>query len=253
MWYSIESVVKPESLREAYSLQKEEAVLFSGGSFLTAEKNPAVKTLIDINELMEDSVHADYDGVQIATGATLQTFIDTVTPMDPDSRLLDGVRASCPSKNIRNQRTFGGEVGQNRPNSDALVFLHAVNAELTVVTKDQSTMSIRDWDGDGIVTEIAYYPNQIDSIELLRFSVIPSAQAVVIVGAARRSDSLEFAIGGTTDRIQNFSVSAKGWNDQAAVNIADDAIAHFKADHFGSLDYKRSLIITALRRGGGAV
>ncbi len=253
MWHSIESVVKPESLKEAYSLQKEDAVLFSGGSYLVAEKDPAVKALIDINGLIDDSVKIDDLSVCISAGATLQAFIDTLTPIDSGNHLSNGIRASCPSKNIRYQRTFGGEVGQNRPQSDALVFLHAVNTELTVVTKDQSTLSIRDWDGDGIVTEIAYYPNQMDGIELLRFSVIPSAPAVVIVGVVRRGNLLEFAIGGTADRIQNFSLATKDWNDQAAVNIADDALTHFKADHFGSLDYKRSLIITALRRGGGAV
>lgn len=218
-----------------------------------AEKNPSIHTLIDINGLIGHGVTASHEEVRILAGASLQTFFDTVKPINPNCRLLDGVKSSCPSKNIRNQRTFGGEAGQNRPNSDIMVFLHAVNAELTVHTDSESIIPIRDWDGNGIVTQIAYYPNKINGIELQRFSPIPSASAIVIVGGIRRNGQFEFAIGGTANTIQTFNVMADDWTNMSASNIAKEAVSQFIMDHFGSLNYKESLINTAVKRVGDAL
>ncbi|MCH7612742.1 MAG: FAD binding domain-containing protein [Candidatus Marinimicrobia bacterium] len=254
MWYSIKSIQTPQTLDEAFLQQQQEgSALFSGGSYLVAEKNPSIRTLIDINGLVDNFVNADDKAVTIQAGATLQSFMDTVKPINPNCRLFDGARASCPSKNIRNQRTFGGEVGQNRPNSDALVFLHAVDADLTIYTGSERTISIREWDGNGIVTQIAYYPNKIESIELQRFSVLQSAPAIVIVGGIRRSGQLEFAIGGTAHKIQTFNVMMNNWNKNSISEIAKNAVRQFIPDHFGSLAYKESLIATAVKRLGDAL
>ena len=254
MWYSIKSIIKPKTFREAFSLQQQDGTtLFAGGSYLVAEKNLSIRTLIDINSLLDNSVIADYEAVIIQAGATLQTFIESVKPINPDCRLINGVKGSCPSKNIRNQRTFGGEVVQNRSNSDALVFLHAVDAEITVYTGSESKISIRDWDGNGIVTRITYYPNKIDSIELQRFSVIESAPAVVIVGGIKRNGQLEFSIGGTANIIQTFKVMTDNWKENSISEIAKNAVRQFVPDHFGSLNYKESLIATAVKRVGNAL
>jgi len=254
MWYSIESIVKPENLSEAFSIQQDENIsLFAGGSYLLAEKNQSIQTLIDINALISDTIIAGHESVVINAGATLQSFIDTVTPINPDCRLLDGVKASCPSKNIRNQRTFGGEVGKNRPNSDALVFLHAVDAILTIHTDSEHIIPIRKWDGNGIVTRIAYYPNKIDSIELQRFSVLNSAPAIAIGGGIKRNGQLEFSIGGNANSIQTFNVIMNNWNNDSILEIAEKAVQQFISDHFGSIAYKKTLIATAVKRVGNAL
>lgn len=254
MWYSIKSIVTPENLADAFSLQQDEKIsLFAGGSYLLAEKNQSIQTLIDINSLISDTIIASHESVVINGGATLQSFLDTVQPINPDCRLLDGVKASCPSKNIRNQRTFGGEVGRNRPNSDALVFLHAVDAILTIYTDSERLIPIRKWDGVGIVTTIAYYPNKIDSIELQRFSVLESAPAIVIVGGIKRNGKCEFSIGGHANTIQTFNVMMNNWNKNSILKIAKKAVRQFIPDHFGSLNYKESLIATAVKRVGNAL
>jgi CO/xanthine dehydrogenase FAD-binding subunit len=254
MWYSIKSIVRPETFQEAFSLQQQDGTtLFAGGSYLLSEKNPSIHTLIDINGLLNDTVSVEHERVRINAGATLQTFIESVKPINPDCRLINGAKASCPSKHIRNQRTFGGEVGQARPNSDALVFLHAVDAEITVYTDLELKISIRDWDGNGIIKQIAYYPNQIDGIELQRFSVLESAPAVVIVGGIMRNGQLEFSIGGTANTIQTFKVMTDNWKEDSISEIAKNAVRQFIPDHFGSLNYKESLIATAVKRVGGAL
>jgi len=179
---------------------------FPVGAIWLRKRIPSIHTLIDINQLINQSVTADYNAVIIEAGATLQEFLDCVTIVNPDCRLLNGVIGSCPSKNIRNQRTFGGEVGRQRPNSDIMVFLHAVDAEFTVYTGSENTLSIRDWNGDGIIIRISYYPSQIESIELQRYSVLPSAPAIALVGGIRKNGNLEFSIGGTAHKIQTFVI-----------------------------------------------
>jgi len=250
MWYSINKIIKPDSLKEAYSLQNKTRVLFSGGSYLVAEKNPSIQSLIDINDLVGHGVTASMEGIHIDAGATLQTFLDTVESINSECRLLKGIKYSCPSKQIRNQRTFGGEIGKGRPNSEIMVFLHAVNAELTVIMETEKTVSIRDWDGDGIIIKISYFPNQIDGIELERFSVLDSAPAVVIVGAIKSGDHYEFSIGGTSGKIQTFSCRIEEWSENKNLTWAKDAVNAFVANHFGSLEYKEKLIATALQRVG---
>lgn len=213
-----------------------------------AEKNPAIRSLIDIRGLLEKAITAGPETVHIPAGATLQSFIDTVATVNPRCRLLDGIKASCPSRQIRNQRTFGGEIGHNRPNSEILVFLHAVNAELTVHTESESIVSIRDWDGQGIVTGITYYPNQISAVGLERFAVLPSAPAMVIAAGCEQNGQYKFAVGGAALTIQTLSIMANDWNDQVASQLAADVSSQFIADHFGSLSYKKALIATAMKR-----
>lgn len=233
--------------------QKNGHTLFSGGSYLVAEKDPSIHTLIDINQLINHTVTADYNAVIIEAGATLQEFLDCVTIVNPDCRLLNGVIGSCPSKNIRNQRTFGGEVGRQRPNSDIMVFLHAVDAELTVYTGSENTLSIRDWNGDGIIIRISYYPSQIQSIELKRFSILPSASAIVIVGGIRKNGYLEFSIGGAVHHIPTVRVKESDWTSSSYQKIAKLAIKEFIPDPISSLSYKESLIAIAVKRVGNAI
>ncbi len=250
MWYSIKTVHKPDSLAKAYLQQTNEHVLFGGGSYLVADKDPNIHTIIDINDLVGDGVTASMDGVHIDAGSTLQTFLDTVESIHSECRLLKSIKYSCPSKQIRNQRTFGGEVGKGRPNSEIMVFLHAVNAKLTIYRDEEKCVQIRDWDGSGIITKISYVPNQIDGIELERFSVLDSAPAIAIVCGIKRKNNYEFSIGGTANDIQTFKVNVSDWSKESEENMAKKAVNKFRADSFGSLDYKEKLITVAIKRVG---
>lgn len=253
MWYSIKEILKPETWEEAWKLKNQGSAYFSGGSYLVAEQSSEIDTLIDLNGLFTQAISLDREEVSIGAGVTLQTFIDTAKKRQPENLLIEASRQSCPSKNIRNQRTFGGEVGQNRPNSEVLVFLHSVNAKLTIMTNREESVSIRDWDGQGIVTEIRYFPDQMEGIYLRRYALIPSAPAIVIVGANKTNGQLEFSIGGAAKRIQNFSAPSDKWNNQIAATLAVTAVKQFSGDHLGSVEYKCSLITTALKRAGGAL
>ncbi len=251
MWYSVRSISKPKNLQNAFELSQISGnAIYGGGSYLVAEKNENIHTLIDINHLIGNNIQCSYEKVSIDAGVSLQQFIDEVTTINSNCRLLSGVRYATPSKNIRNQRCFGGELGQNRPNSDILVFLHAINAELTVVTKNESKVKINDWDGIGIIKNVTYYPKKIDSVEIVRHAPIPSASSIVCVVCTKENDALRVSIGGRCKIIQTFTIPAQDFNDDKIEQIASNSIKFFETDHMGSLEFKKLLIATLIKRAG---
>ena len=254
MWYSLEKILMPTSWEAAWKAHSEpHSVFFAGGSYLVAERNPQIKTLIDLNKLLDRTIEASYERVRVGAGANLQDFVEVVHQVQPQCRLITAAKAACPSKNIRQQRTFGGEVARGRPNSEVLVFLHAVEAELTIVAHGEKTVSIRDWDGEGIIKEITYYPRNLGGIELERYAVIPSAPALLIVGGVRREDRFEFAVGGNVDGIKVYSSPVDRWNPERATLLAEQASLQFSPDHLGTRNYKRILLRVALERVGASL
>lgn len=254
MWYSLKTVLQPTTWEEAWKARSSpQCTFFAGGSYLVVERNPEITTLIDLNKLLNGTIDATYEKVHIGAGATLQDFVEVVHQVQPQCRLITAAMASCPSKNIRQQRTFGGEVARGRPDSEVLVFLHAVNAKLTVVTDGEKTVSLREWDGEGIVKDMAYYPQRLDGIELERYAVIPSAPAMLIVAGVRRKDRFEFAVGGRVNRIAVYSAPVDRWGTEQAASLAEEAVRQFSSDHLGTRDYKRVLLQVALQRVGAAL
>lgn len=216
---------------------------------MLADKPEEIETLIDLHELLKSKISIQEDILHLGAAAELQLIMDRLKRELPEYPLIKAIQNSCPSINIRNQRTIGGEIGQNRPGSDVLVFLHAVKARLTVFKEDENSVSIRDWDGKGIITEISF-PVKFKSLNYQRYAVIPSAPAIVVITGVNSGNNFEFAVGGTTELIQNFRVPAAKWSNEAALSLARAAGANFKEDHLGSAEYKISLLETAFKRTG---
>lgn len=254
MWYSLKTVLTPTSWEAAWKARScPHSTFFAGGSYLVAERNPQVKTLIDLNKLLDRTIDASDDQVRIGAGAPLQNFVEIVHQVQPQCRLITAAKTSCPSKNIRQQRTFGGEIAQGRPDSEVLVFLHAVAAELTIVTGQERTVSIREWDGDGIIKDITYRPRNLSGIALERYAVIPSAPAMLIVGGVRREDRFEFVVGGRVEEINVYPLPVDQWSAEQATSLAEEASRLFHYDYLGTRAYKRALLTVALQRVGAAL
>lgn len=224
------------------------AVYFSGGGYLVAEKNPAVHTLIDLRPLLEKGLVISKEEVRIGAGVTLQELVSAVQREAPDSDLTAAIKWSCSSKNIRNQRTLGGELGQHRVNSEIIAWLYAVDAELTVSTTTEKKVNLRDWDRQGIVTEVTYFPGQVQATSIQRMAPLPSAPAVVLVAGIRREEGVDIAIGGRAANIYWFSEAGEQLPDRVIEAHAAEARRGFRADHYGSLEYKGGLIKTLIRR-----
>ncbi len=248
MSFLISNFQFPVFLQDAYELsQSDGKILFAGGTYILTVRQ-SENSIIDINNLLDSSIDVTYEQVRIGAGATLQHFVDCAMKVNPNCKLIPSIEFSCPSKNIRNQRTFGGEIAQNRPNSEILTFLNAVDAQLTIVAKDEFQTSIRDWDCNGIITEISYYPEKIDTIAIQRFSVILFSPAIVTVAGILKKGTLEFAIGGKTDKVTNQQIALENWEEDSAKKMANRTKVGFYDDEFGSISYKESLIKTAVQR-----
>jgi hypothetical protein len=180
MWTTIKYFEKPASLEDACSLiVRGQKVVFSGGSYLAAEQSADIDTLIAINHLLDDRIEMNDSVLTIGAGATLQNLIQ-FDSNNSSLRLAECARWSCPSRNIRNQRTIGGEVGCQRTNSELFTYLQALDVRLEIMTPTPQSMSIREWDGQGIITALQIDLDTVKQTFCQRFALIPSAPAVVM-------------------------------------------------------------------------
>ena len=248
MWASIERVEFPESLEAAYrSAQSGTNAIFAGGTYLIAEKNPSITTLVDINKLLLKTVEIEQGLIRIGAGVTLQQLVEYF-PVADQSKLGVCARWCCSSKNIRNARTVGGEISRGRPDSEVLVMLQSLKADLEVITDRMAVVSLRDWDGSGIIKTVLIDKSRIRSTAVQRFALLPSAHAFVITAAMRHGDSVSLGIGGDTDRISCRTISiaefTPEWIDRFSCTVSE----HFLDNHLGSRHYKQSVIRTGLER-----
>lgn len=237
MWSSIEQIIKPETLTEASVLiQEKGSVLFTGGSYLLAQKDPSVHTLIDINHLISDDIRKMGDDIHIGSGCVLQKMVNFNDP-----HLTPIIQSACPSKNIRNQRTVGGEIAKSRSDSDLLVFLFTARAKL-LVNDAEIPMEISDWNGEGIITKVIIPRHQV-SME--RVALLNSAPAFVIVGMNLMKNSYSICVGGKTSKILILKSETEA--SEAQLNkLLDEVENCFDDDHIGSSGYKRQVVAQLL-------
>ncbi|NOZ03821.1 MAG: hypothetical protein GXO92_04325 [FCB group bacterium] len=248
MWSSIRQIEFPESLSVANKLADEEGkALFAGGTYLVAEKNPDIHTLVDINHLLERSIEFTNDGITIGAGATLQQIVRTLRDRE-QSLLAQAARQSCYSKNIRNQRTIGGEIARRKTGSEVVTLLHALNARLRITGETDGNVSIREWNGAGIIEALEIRIGDISANALERFALLPSAAAMVIVAGVRRGAQVEVSVGGRARKVVSLQIPVAEFTDERIAAFSASAVRHFQTDMDGSLRYKQSLIETGLKR-----
>lgn len=237
MWPSIQHIEHPISLADACKLNDtKEKTLFAGGTYLTAKKNREIHTLIDINHLIKDTIEEKDGEIIIGAKNSLQKLIDHFG----DKQISICAKYSCYSKNIRNQRTVGGEIAEKRTTSELCVFFMTINAKLQVFCDGEiKNISIRDWDGKGIIASIVY---QKKVVRVKRYALIPSAPAFVIVGIDAETNSC--AIGGRCSKITTCDVvSDKKAQEEKISEVLSDV---FVDDHHGSVTYKKHLVMVSL-------
>lgn len=237
MWSSISDIQFPNTLPEAVELLRlEDSVLIAGGTYLAAERDAKITTLIDINPLLlDDTILADNGILRIGAGTTLQKLVELFdTTGHP---YLAGAQISCPSKNIRNQRTIGGEWIRHRADSELVVMLEALDIRT-------------EWEQEIILTGIEIDSEAFDTTALERFALLPSAPAFAIVAGVRRGDRVRIAIGGSARQIYTTTVDVDELQSDNTAAIAAIAGKHFCDDHVGSRRYKQSVIATGLQRVG---
>ncbi len=250
MWSAITAVEFPASLDEAFRLHEAEKKVFcSGGSYLAAERPVSIHTLIDISRLLSQSVVIQGTRLSIDAGISLQKLADEIGAPHA-GELAECAIWSCPSRNIRNQRTLGGEIARGRVDSELFACLNALNPILHIHAGSEGTVQLRDWEGTGIITSVEIDLGLVNGIAVQRFALLPSAPAFVIVIGVSKGDSLQVTVAGRAEQVTCFEAAAGELPEKTAAQFAETAISHFQSDQYGSLDYKRLLIRTALTRIG---
>lgn len=237
MWSSIEQIIKPESFSEGLALRAGAGTtFFAGGSYLVSKKDSNIHTLLDINHLLSDEIETLDDGLHIGAACTLQNLLGS-----SNKNLAKVISFSCPSKNIRNQRTLGGEIAEARPSSDLLVYLYAAGAKLQI-NDTEDFIHISKWDHQGIISKIIIPHN--DTL-LERVAVLDSASAFVIVALDQADEFIAVAVGGSSDRILSGKTSLSLKEDEVR-RFLNEVESLFADDHFGSAKYKSQLVSNLL-------
>ncbi len=254
MWTSVRKVYHPVSPSEAHRLAEAPgAVLFAGGSYLVADRDPQIRGLVDLGRLLDGTLRCTESVLSMGAGATLQDLVDhgegTREDDAPAARLVaEAARSSCVSKNIRNQRTLGGELGRGRPDSEICVLLQALDARITVWRETESEEALRDWDGDGVITRISLSLAEIRSCSLQRFAVIPSARPLFAAAGRRHEGGLDLTAGGRLDEQLLFPGLPSEAGEDLLHRIAARCATHLLDDGVHSSEYMYELILKGLKR-----
>lgn len=246
MWSSIKNIDIPKTFSQAIEFQsKSKGTLFGGGTYLVSEKSSKINNLVDINSIIDNSIEINDALIIIGAGSSIQSMVNKLSDFP---LLVNAVKFSCFSKNIRNQRTIGGEIAQKRVQSELFTYLVAINPILEIRTPDKKYIHIRQWDGKGIVNKIIINKIDLESSGFERFATLPSAPAFVIVAIVRRALELDFVISGKSKKIYGHTIKLADFSKDILNKIINESIEYFKDDQYGSLEYKKSLIETGIQR-----
>ncbi len=238
MWSSIEQIIKPETLSEASVLLREKgSALLAGGTYLVGQEDREILTLLDINHLLSNQIEKLGKEIHIDAGCSLQEIINF-----DDQSLTSAILSACSSKNIRNQRTIGGEIARSRTDSDLLIFLFTAGATL-LLTGNKSSIEASDWNGAGIIEKIIIPQHHV---KLERVAFLDSAPAFLIVGVNQLNNSISVCVGGKMSKII-FHKTGPELAVPEEQKLLDEVEASFSNDHLGTSAYKRHLVFKLLQ------
>jgi len=250
MWSNISEIKFPQTPAEAVSLKKRgQSAYFAGGTYLVAEKPPDIECLLDLNRLLTSGISSDGRSAIVGAGTTLQELLNHFNETE-HSPISDCIRMSCASKNIRNQRTIGGEIAQGRPDSEILICFYALRAVLQAFNSESSSVEIGGWTNEGIIERVEIPLQDLGGISVQRFSTLKSVPGFVTAVGVLRGGYIDIAAGGKAESISCAIFKRSDLSEDKIAEFSDGVIRFFSNDQYGSLKYKKHLIQVAIKRIG---
>lgn len=246
-WDKLGKVHRPGTLEEAVGLVASERVApLAGGSYLLTDRPEEIQELVDLGSLLDDGIEVSDEALLLGAGVKLQQLIDGLNG-SPFENFIESARKSSRSKNLRNQRTLGGEVVRGRVDSDLRVALEALNPTLILAGGQAETVTLVDWDGSGIITNISIPVTRLQSLKFERFALLENAPAFLVAASVLDGGNYDVAVGGRASQIKCWTLPGGG---NGSGEVVEQATGLFREDYTGTLEYKRQLLTTALRRMG---
>lgn len=254
MWSSIKTVQSPETLADAGRMgQQPGATFIGGGTYLVADSDKNTDTLVSLKKVVPSGITLEGKTLMIGGGTSLEALTHYKWP-EKCAFISQAAKNSCPSKNIRNQRTVAGEVANFRQNSELVLLLHALNPSLEIFLNNQiAEQPLLEWDGEGILVNLVIDLAELHHIAFLRYAPIPSAPPFLCVAGATFSNHSRVLVGGNVSGMHAVDFETPTFGEEAQLLVMEHAEDALLADHFGSVEYKLTLLKTALRRLGEAL
>jgi CO/xanthine dehydrogenase FAD-binding subunit len=125
----ITDIARPKTVTEAVRAGSAPgAAYLGGGTWLNSGRAQGITTLVSLEHLGLDAIHAEGNACVIGAAATFQAIADN--PGVP-AGLRDAILATA-SRTLRNMVTLGGELGLRPADSAVVPLLLAMNAEVTL-------------------------------------------------------------------------------------------------------------------------
>ena len=139
----ITDIVRPKTVAEAVEAKSAPgAAWLGGGTWLSSGNAEHVTTLVSLEHLGLDAIHAGSGRCVIGAAVTFQELVDN--PHVPHA-LRDAARLTA-SRTLRNMVTVGGELGLNPADSALIPVLIALGADVDLAGK--KSMPIQKYHGD---------------------------------------------------------------------------------------------------------
>ncbi len=244
MWTSIERVEKPDTFEQACAFANESgSAILGGGSYIASKKAKSVSVLVDINHLVNDEVKKDSGAISLGARVSLQQLVDM-----KDDKISEWAERSCFSKNIRNQRTLGGEIAEGRKDSFFYAAMYALNPILHVYTPKLQEVQLRDWSGEGILSKVVIDASLVSKVSEKSYQVLSSAAPFLLVFAFEDTQKWEFVVAGKINKLVVTSCLHQEEYRESIEKMANEVAESFFSDHHGSVDYKRNLTKISMQR-----
>ena len=255
---------KPGDLPAALALlarSHPRSVALAGGTWLVPRlgKEVEAEAVVDLSDLGLDGIDRDPDTLRIGAMASLAAVSEDRTCRT----LADGILARSAERdasiNVRNQATVGGTVVVAPLDSELILALLALDAELSISAERISTWPLeRFLQGPGpalaggLILQIRVHLPMQASGGLARVARTPADHPIVAAAAvvAEDADAIRVALGGVAPHPLLITLGRLGDAEQAVTNAI--ASAETTTNWSGSADYRqemgRLLALRALER-----
>ena len=246
---------KPTDLPAALTLlsrKNPRTVPLAGGTWLNPRigKEVLAEAVVDLSGLRLDQIERDADTLRLGAMATLAA----VTKDETCCSLANGILAQTARRdaaiNVRNAATVGGTVVVAPVDSEFILALLALGAELSVLSEETTTWPLHQFLADsmaaldgGLVTQVGIHLPVRAASGLARVARTPSDHPIVAAVAVitEDADAMRIALGGVARRPLLVEFDRPEAAEEAVAQVIAAAEPHLQADFRGTADYRRAM------------